>query len=133
MLFVRGGGSDAASGYTYCSDLFGLLQDVMVVGEPTLMGGEFGDNCERLIHPVRPTRGSTGWGESLMSTIAFFVLCQGHDGGRLADSGGWQVRRHAWLTHSDILDIINASQYEAAAMWPLVTITVATCFVYYRK
>ena len=26
-----------------------LLQDVMVVGEPTLMGGEFGDEDERLI------------------------------------------------------------------------------------
>lgn len=49
----------------------------MVVGEPTLMGGEFGDNCEQLIHPVRPTRGSTGWGESLMSTIAF--LCCAKD------------------------------------------------------
>lgn len=26
-----------------------MLQDVMVVGEPTLMGGEFGDEDERLI------------------------------------------------------------------------------------
>ena len=26
-----------------------VLQDVMVVGEPTLMGGEFGDEDERLI------------------------------------------------------------------------------------
>jgi len=73
-LFVRGGGSDAASGYNYCSDLFGLLQDVMVVGEPTLMGGEFGDNCERLMHPVRPTRAALDGGKVWCLRLPFCVV-----------------------------------------------------------
>lgn len=32
------------------------LQDVMVVGEPTLMGGEFGDEDERLITRLENTQ-----------------------------------------------------------------------------
>lgn len=32
-----------ASGYNYCSNLFRLLQEVMVVGDLTVMGREFGD------------------------------------------------------------------------------------------
>lgn len=35
--------SPSASGFTLAT------QDVMVVGEPSLMGGEFGDEDERLI------------------------------------------------------------------------------------
>jgi hypothetical protein len=33
-----------------------LLQDVMVVGEPSLMGGEFGDEDERLITRLENTQ-----------------------------------------------------------------------------
>jgi LIM domain-binding protein 2 len=33
-----------------------ILQDVMVVGEPSLMGGEFGDEDERLITRLENTQ-----------------------------------------------------------------------------
>lgn len=33
-----------------------MLQDVMVVGEPSLMGGEFGDEDERLITRLENTQ-----------------------------------------------------------------------------
>lgn len=33
-----------------------MAQDVMVVGEPTLMGGEFGDEDERLITRLENTQ-----------------------------------------------------------------------------
>lgn len=36
--------------------LFSLPQDVMVVGEPSLMGGEFGDEDERLITRLENTQ-----------------------------------------------------------------------------
>lgn len=39
--------------YCCCS---GTMQDVMVVGEPTLMGGEFGDEDERLITRLENTQ-----------------------------------------------------------------------------
>lgn len=40
----------------YCGSHSDLLQDVMVVGEPSLMGGEFGDEDERLITRLENTQ-----------------------------------------------------------------------------
>lgn len=49
--------------YILSTNLIFLPQDVMVVGEPSLMGGEFGDEDERLITRLENTQyeGENEW------------------------------------------------------------------------